>query len=77
MAAQHNAQPFGSIASVHNWNRVGMSVLAQIIPVSLLIITDVVGSGEFIAAIARRLLHLPVLRSVVLACCSCSPRFLL
>ena len=40
--AKHLACPFGSVASVHNWDRV----------------------GEFIKAVARRLLHLPVSRFV-------------
>ena len=40
IAAQHLCLPFGSIASVHHWDRL----------------------GALIRAIARRILHLPVLR---------------
>lgn len=40
VTAQHLGMPFGAVASVHHWERV----------------------GELIKAIARRLLHLPVLR---------------
>ena len=42
MTARHLGLPFGSVASVHHWER----------------------TGELIKAIARRLLHLPVLRFV-------------
>ena len=40
VTAQHLGMPFGSVASVHHWERI----------------------GELITAIARRVLHLPVLR---------------
>ena len=40
ITARHLGLPFGAVASVHHWERV----------------------GELIKAVARRLLHLPVLR---------------
>lgn len=60
--AQHVCAPFGAIASVHNWDRVGqLSVAGAYWWYNLLFVMCI---GSLLRAVARRILHLPLLQYV-------------
>ena len=62
VVAQHLSIPFGSSASGYHWDRIGTSIGYHVphfcTPLRLLC------TGALVTAIARRILHLPVLRFV-------------
>ena len=59
---RHKAMPFGAIASVVNWDRIGFTFCLSICRIFLR--GRVHYSGSLICCIARRILHLPMLRYV-------------
>jgi hypothetical protein len=63
VAARHLALMFGSVASVHHWERVGADGGFHVYVVHGLVRARMF-AGELITAIARRVLFLPVLRFV-------------
>ena len=59
--ARHLAMPFGSVASVHNWDREGAWTLCLLAPCCGSVCSL---SGCMLCTFARRLLHIPCLRYV-------------
>ena len=59
--AKHFSMPFGAIASVHYWDRIGLWFCSALSLVSRVLAW---ATGALLTFIARRVLHLPVLRYV-------------
>ena len=64
VAARHLALMFGSVASVHHWERIGTPRNVREYGTSVRLLYICYVAGNLITAIARRVLFLPVLRFV-------------
>ena len=60
--ARHFGMPFGAVASVHYWDRVGQCL--RFLFQSVFRVFASVRSGALLTSIARRVLHIPVMRYV-------------
>ena len=62
MVSQHLGLPFGAVASVHHWNRVGAALMFYLQVLCSICVAVFSVSGDMIKTVARRLLHLAVCR---------------
>ena len=59
LVAGHNATPFGAVASVHAWDRIGDFVFGSMLQCAF---PDMLSAGCVLTAIARRILKIPIMR---------------